>query len=106
MKTSIKHRAAALAVAVTLGVGISLQAQSILNGGFEFSTNGANQQADRDTRANNWTSTLVPQNNYWAGVGMGSYSFLMASASGIAPSYTDMPSTMTLWGLTTAFRTA
>ncbi len=98
MKTSIKHQAVALAVAVTMGAGISLQAQSILNGGFELSTNGANKQADRDTQASNWTSTLVPQSNYWAGVGMGSYSFLMGSSSGTAPSYTDSPSTMTLWG--------
>ena len=98
MKTSIMHQAVALAAVATLGAGLSLQAQVIVNGGFELSTNGANQQADRDTQANNWTSTLVAENSYWAGVGMGSYSFLMASASGIAPSYTDSPASMTVWG--------
>ena len=106
MKTSIKHQAIALALAATTAVGLSVRAQSILNGGFELSTNGANQQADRDTRAASWTSTLVPQSPYWAGVGMGSYSFLMGSPSGISPSYTDSPGTMPFGDPTTASRTA
>lgn len=98
MKALLKHQAIALALAATTAVGLSVRAQSILNGGFELSTNGANKQADRDTQAQGWTSTLVPETPYWSGTGMGSYSFLMGSPSGSAPSFTDSAGTMTLWG--------
>ena len=90
-----------LAIIAAVAAGVSAQAQNlVVNGGFELTSNGANKQADRDTQATGWTSTLVPQSSYWAGVGMGSYSFILGGASSSAPSYTDSPGTMNLWTAT------
>ncbi len=83
---------------VTVAAAMTVQAQNLVtNGDFENSTNGPDKQADLNTQATGWTSTLVPESPYWASVGMGSYSFLMSSASASAPSRTDGNGTMNLW---------
>jgi hypothetical protein len=96
--TNKQFRGAFLAVIAAVASAASVQAQNLVkNGSFELSSNGADKQADLNTQANFWTSTLVPESVYWTTVNMGSYSFLMGSASSSAPSRTDSNGTMNLW---------
>jgi hypothetical protein len=72
----------------------------IQNGGFESTSNGADKQTDRNTQATSWTVTQHPSSPYFAGTGMGGYSFIFSSPNSTIPTYTDAPGTLQLWGAT------
>lgn len=75
-------------------------ADLIQNGGFEITTNGADKQTDRDTKATGWTVTQIPSSAYFAGTGMGGYSWVFSGPNATVATYSDSPGTLRLWGAT------